>query len=135
MRINISSRELRSALALITDVSSPLVSRWQDEHKLVQYVAYRAFTDGTGELADELEHPDYEHARAVRLAREMFDAGIAVVEILDEELRNTADTTDLRRVRGAVLAFMETIASYLSPLAALRAAGRRDVRTNGVPPS
>jgi hypothetical protein len=118
MRINMSSRELRSALATFSAAASALTAHWEAEDKLVQLVAYRVLTSCAEDLAVELEHPEYEHARAARLARELFDAGIAVVEIIDEDLRGTVSPSELRVVRGATLGFMETVAMYLSPFAA-----------------
>lgn len=120
MRIDMSSRELRGALVTFNAASEDLHTSW--EAKLVHVTALRAFVDTTKALADELEHPEYDHARATRLARELFDAGLALVKIVDEELANTADTAPLRAGRSAALGMMQTIAGYLSPLAGLRAA-------------
>jgi hypothetical protein len=120
MRINMSSRELRGALSTFIAASNDLHTTW--DAKLVHATALRAFIDTAKDLADELEHPEYDHARATRLARELFDAGLALVKIVDEELANTADVAPLRAGRCAALAMMQTIAGYLSPLAGLRAA-------------
>src|SRR5688572_32226364 len=120
MRINMSSRELRSTLASFIAASKDLHTSW--DAKVVHMTALCALVDTAKDLACELEHPEYDHARATRLARELFDAGLGLVKIVDEELANTADVAVLRAGRIAALAMMQTIAGYLSPLAALRAA-------------
>ncbi len=122
MRINISSRELRDARSHFIAVAAPITSSWEHHDKLVQLVSYRAFSDTIEELAAELEHPEYDHVRAVRLARQMFDAGLAFVEILDEERLSVTSACTLLDARCGALMFMETVAKYLSPFSSLRAA-------------
>src|SRR6185436_3623193 len=94
--------------------ASPLSTLW--DGKDVQSLALRRFIDNVDDLADELAHPEYRHARAVELSRAMFDAGLALIEIFDE------DATETRVARGAALTFLETIARYTSPFSKIRAA-------------
>jgi hypothetical protein len=122
MRINISSRELRAAHSRFIAGATPVAAAWQHHDKLVQFVSYRAFSDVIEELAAELEHPEYDHLRAVRLARQVFDGGLAFVQLLDEERTFVTSTCTLLDARSAAVVFMETVASYLSPFSSLRAA-------------
>ena len=119
MRINISSRELRAARCAFTEASRPLLDLW-DDVKPVQIAAHTLFTTTADQLAWELEHPEYVHAQAIHLVRELFDAGLALLDIIEHELRAFARRPPALLVaRGAALTFMETIASYLSPFAEL----------------
>src|SRR5687767_14929892 len=116
MRINMSSRELRAALAPFETTASSLRAYWENQDKRVQLVALRAVIDTGDGLADELAHPEYDHARAVTLSRQLFDAGLALLDVIDEELAAKSDVdAGLRETRGAALTFMETVARYTSP--------------------
>jgi hypothetical protein len=68
-------------------------------------------------LVWELGHPEYIHAQAIHLVRELFDAGAALLDVIAEEQRTFGDRTppSLREGRGALLTFLETVASYLNP--------------------
>ena len=120
MRINISSRELRAARCAFSEASRPLLDLW-DDVKPVQMAAHLLFTNTADHLVFELEHPEYVHAQAIHLVRKLFDAGLALIDIIEQERRAFGDRPPPALViaRGATLTFMETIAQYLSPFASL----------------
>ncbi len=112
MRINLSSREVRSAVDLFATASLEQRRRWIDAKQLDPLLAHRRVVETAHELADELAAPAYADRRAIQRARALLASGLGFLEVLEA----IPATAAMLRARGATLAFMETLVVSLAPL-------------------